>query len=295
MTRRFAVALTVTVAVTLASALAAAPVPAAAAPDTDARRGPATLDGRVVVIDPGHQLGNRNFPRRTSRLVPAGGFRKACNTTGTATNGGYPEASLTWHVALRLRERLRALGAEVRMTRHSNRPDRWGPCVDERGRAGNRLDDGRAADLKISIHADGAYARGAHGFHVIAPPDRRPWTHDIYRSSRRLALATRAALVDRGLTRATYVAGGDGLDVRRDLGTLNLSDVPVVMVELGNMRHPRDAATMTSAPGRERYARALAAAVRRFLALEKCQVTVSACRNGYGSREHPRAFARLPS
>ena len=47
--------------------------------------------------------GNHNFPRRIHRLVPAGGFRKPCNTTGTATNGGYPEASLTWDVALRAR------------------------------------------------------------------------------------------------------------------------------------------------------------------------------------------------
>lgn len=35
---------------------------------------------------------------------------------------------------------------------------------------------------------------------------------------------------------ASYVAGGDVLDVRSDLGTLNLPDVPTVMVELGNMR-----------------------------------------------------------
>jgi N-acetylmuramoyl-L-alanine amidase len=266
MIRRLAVAM---LAVTMLVA------PASAAPEHSARSGqvrPARvvglvppLEGSVVVVDPGHQLGNHNFPRRIHRLVPAGGFRKACNTTGTATNRGYPEASFTWDVALRLRARLRALGAEVRMTRHSNRQDRWGPCVDERGRAGNILDGGGSADLKVSIHADGFYAVGAYGFHVIAPPDRRPWTHDIYRSSRRLARTTRAALVDKGLTRATYVAGGDGLDVRRDLGTLNLSDVPTVMVELGNMRNPRDAVRMTSPAGRERYARALAVAVRRYL------------------------------
>jgi N-acetylmuramoyl-L-alanine amidase len=193
--------------------------------------------------------------------VPAGGFRKPCNTTGTATNGGYPEASLTWDVAVRLREQLRTLGATVRLTRHGNRQDEWGPCVDVRGRAGND----EKADLKLSIHADGSYARGAHGFHVIMPPDRRPWTHDIYRASRQLAMATRAALVERGLHRATYVAGGDGLDVRRDLGTLNLSDVPTVMVELGNMRSPRDAAQMTRRGGRDRYAHALGLAALRFL------------------------------
>ena len=246
---------------TLASSLLLALVPSAgeAAPDRVDLTPP--LAGKVVVIDPGHQLGNHNFPGPTRRLVPAGGFRKPCNTTGTATNGGYPEASLTWDVAVRLRERLRALGATVRLTRHGNRQDEWGPCVDARGRAGND----EKADLKLSIHADGSYARGAHGFHVIMAPDRRPWTHDIYRASRALAMVTRAALVERGLQRATYVAGGDGLDVRRDLGTLNLSDVPTVMVELGNMRHPRDAALMTRPGGRDRYARALGLAVLRYL------------------------------
>jgi N-acetylmuramoyl-L-alanine amidase len=213
------------------------------------------------VIDPGHQLGNHNFPRQISRLVPAGGFEKPCNTTGTATDGGYPEATLTWQVARLLRARLVSLGATVLMTRHSNRQDRWGPCVDVRGRAGNR----QHADLKISIHGDGSYAAGARGFHVIAPTDRRPWTHDIFRSSRRLAVDTRAALRGVGLHVANYVAGGDGLDFRSDLATINLSNVPTVMVELGNMRNTRDARRMTSRAGRATYARGLALAVRRFL------------------------------
>jgi N-acetylmuramoyl-L-alanine amidase len=219
------------------------------------------LAGRTVVIDPGHQLGNHNYPVEIGRLVPAGGFEKPCNTTGTATNGGYPEATFAWQVARLLEHRLEALGATVRMTRHSNRQDRWGPCVDVRGRAGNRL----PADVKISIHGDGSYAAGAHGFHVIAPTDRKPWTHDIFGPSRRLALDTRTALRGVGLPVATYTAGGDGLDFRSDLGTLNLSNVPTVMVELGNMRNATDAARMTSSSGRATYARGLARGLRAFL------------------------------
>jgi N-acetylmuramoyl-L-alanine amidase len=228
-------------------------------PDTTGISAP--LSGRTVVIDPGHQLGSHNFPRRIARLVPAGGFEKPCNTTGTATNGGYPEATLTWQVARLLRRRLVDLGATVLMTRHSNSQDRWGPCVDVRGRYGDR----RHADLKISIHGDGSYVPGARGFHVIAPADRRPWTHAIFRPSRRLARDTRAALEGVGLHVANYVAGGDGLDFRADLATLNLSHMPAVMVELGNMRNPYDARRMTSAAGRATYARGLALAVRRFL------------------------------
>jgi N-acetylmuramoyl-L-alanine amidase len=214
------------------------------------------LVGRTIVLDPGHQLGNHNFPRKCARLVPAGGMRKPCNTTGTATRGGYPEATFNWQVAQLLAARLRGLGADVMMTRHSNRQDRWGPCVDVRGRAGNRV----GADLKISIHGDGATGRGARGFHVIAPTNRRPWTHDIFRPSRRLARETRAALRRAGLPVANYTAGGDGIDFRSDLGTLNLADIPSVMVELGNMRSPRDARRMTTRQGHATYARALARA-----------------------------------
>ena len=53
-----------------------------------------------------------------------------------------------------------------------------------------------------------------------------------------LARSVRAGLVRAGVPVANYIAGGDGLDVRSDLGTLNLSDIPTVMVELGNMRNP---------------------------------------------------------
>ena len=218
------------------------------------------LAGRTIVLDPGHQLGNHHFPRRTGRLVPAGGFRKPCNTTGTSTRAGFPEATFTWRVTTRLRARLERLGARVMLTRHSNRQDRWGPCVDTRGRMGNRV-----ADLRLSVHGDGSHVRGARGFHVIAPTDRRRWTHDIHDSSARLARQARSSMRAAGVPVATYTAGGRGLVFRSDLGTLNLSDIPAVMVELGNMRSARDARRMTSRRGQATYARALESAVLGFL------------------------------
>ncbi len=226
-----------------------------------ARQARPPLAGRVIVVDPGHQLGNHNYPSKINRPVPAGGFTKPCNTTGTATNGGYPEATFAWRVSRVLQHRLERLGATVKLTRTTNSERAWGPCVDVRGRAGNKVH----ADAKISVHGDGSTTAGARGFHVIAPTDRRPWTHDIYRPSKRLAVDTRAALEHRGLPVANYIAGGDGLDFRSDLGTLNLSDIPTVMVELGNMRNAGDAHRMTSPQGRHRYAAALADALRRFL------------------------------
>jgi N-acetylmuramoyl-L-alanine amidase len=214
----------------------------------------------TIALDPGHQLGNHNFPRQINALVPAGGFRKPCNTTGTATNTGVAEATVNMLLARAVTRRLRALGAHVRLTRLTNSQHRWGPCVDTRGRFGKRV----GAKLMVSLHADGA-ASSAHGFHVIAPTRRSPWTTDIAGRSLRLAKALRAGLTHAGVPRSTYVGGGTALDVRSDLGTLNESDVPIAMIEIGNMRNAGDAHRMTTHAGRARYARAVVRGIRAYL------------------------------
>ncbi|RLV51118.1 N-acetylmuramoyl-L-alanine amidase [Nocardioides mangrovicus] len=232
-------------------------VSAPAASSTASSSGP--LAGRTVVIDPGHQLGNARFPRQINAPVDAGGFDKPCNTTGTATNAGYPEATFAWKVAVGVRDRLRALGATVIMTRHSNSRAKWGPCVDVRGKIGDRGYRGRTsdADLKLSIHGDGS-AAGNHGFHVIVATAKKA-------ESMPYALDTRAALQRAGFVRSTYIGAGTALSVRGDLGTLNWSDMPTVMVELGNMRNAGDARVMRSAAGQRRYATALASAAQTYL------------------------------
>jgi N-acetylmuramoyl-L-alanine amidase len=209
------------------------------------------LAGRVVAIDPGHQLGNSRFPAQVSRRVWVG-LWKPCNTTGTATTGGFPEATFTWRVSRRLKARLEALGATVRMTRTTNSRSDWGPCIDARGRFGGKV----GADLAVSVHGDGA-APSTRGFFVIRPGVRTGYTDDIAGRSARLARRVRAGLLAVGF-RLSSAYGGDGLDTRRDLGTLNMADVPTVLVELGNMRNARDARCMTSSRCRDRYARGLA-------------------------------------
>ena len=225
-----------------------------------ARSAPASLplSGMVVAIDPGHQLGNSRHLKKINRLVWVG-LWKPCNTAGTATNSGFPEATFTWRVAKALRKRLRALGATVHMTRTTNSYADWGPCVGTRGRFGAKVH----ADVEISLHGDGA-ASSQHGFFVIRPGLRAGYTDDIFTSSHRFAKAVHAGLLAAGFHRSTAY-GGDGYDVRRDLGTLNMADVPTVMVELGNMRNAGDARCMTSHTCRGRYADGLAGGIRQFL------------------------------
>lgn len=215
------------------------------------------LAGTVVAIDPGHNQHNFEHLAQISQLVPAGGFRKACDTTGTQTADGYSEAAYNLDVATRLARVLRTAGATVVLTRNAHTP--WGPCINERAAIGNRAH----ADAAISIHADGGPVAG-RGFEVIYPPDRGI-TRRIALTSARLALDVRNAYAaGTGMPYATYV-GTDGLDVRSDLGGLNLSTVPKVFIETGNMRNAADAALLESSAFRQRAAAAIASGLERFL------------------------------
>jgi N-acetylmuramoyl-L-alanine amidase len=215
------------------------------------------LAGITVAIDPGHNGGNSSHPARISRLAWAGTAWKACNTVGTRTASGYTEHRFNFAVALRVKARLEALGATVRMTRTSDTG--VGPCVDVRGRFGAKVH----AELMVSIHADGS-SSSHRGFFVMRPGVINGYTDDISTGSRRLAASVRGGLLAAGLPIANYYTS-TGIAVRLDLATLNRSDVPVVMVELGNMRNAGDARRMTSATGRARYAAGITAGIRRYL------------------------------
>lgn len=221
---------------------------------TPTRYGP--LRGLRILLDPGHDLGNFSHTRQ---IAPGSwpGLRKGCNTTGTATDSGYPEATYTFDVVARLRALLVSQGATVIVTRDRNTRASWGPCVAARGELGRQV----RADLTVSVHADGAPARG-HGFHIIAPAYAKGFTDDIARPSLRLARMMVAGMSGAGMVRSTYL--DRTIQVRSDQETLRNSDVPAVIVETMNMRNRADARTATSAAGRERVARALDAGILRY-------------------------------
>ena len=228
---------------------------AEAAPAND---GP--LVGVVIAVDPGHQLGNSNpkFAAQMKQTKFNGTIVKSCNTTGTATNKGLPEATMNWRVANDLKKLLESQGATVHLTRTTNSSNSWGPCVWDRGAFGAKV----KADLMVSIHGDGAKAQG-RGFHVIAPAKIKGWTADISAQSRKLANSMISAMETAGVTPSTYLSSP--LSVRSDQSTLNFSDVPAIIIELGNMRNKADAARMSSSAGQNFYAQALAAGIAKYL------------------------------
>jgi N-acetylmuramoyl-L-alanine amidase len=77
--------------------------------------------------------------------------------------------------------------------------------------------------------------------------------------SRALAVRLRSRIHSvTGMPRSTYIGRGTALSVRKDIAGLNLSKVPAVMLEAGNMRNSRDAKLLTSVGFRKSLAIALA-------------------------------------
>nr|WP_275955192.1 N-acetylmuramoyl-L-alanine amidase [Planomonospora venezuelensis] len=236
-----------------ASGTAEAPAPGGEA------AGAKPLQGKVVVIDPGHNERNHRHTAEINRQVDVLTQKKACDTTGTATASGYSEAAFAWDVSLRMKRILEARGAQVRLTRSADTP--YGPCITERAAIGNRPP---RADAAISVHADGS-ATGNHGFHVIMPKKISSQTSRMVAESEKLGRAVRDSFRrGTGLPYSTYI-GDRALNFRNDLGGLNLSTVPKVFIECGNMKNPAEAAKFQDAGFRKRIATALANGIQSYL------------------------------
>lgn len=221
-----------------------------------------SLAGKTVVIDPGHNPNNREHAAEINQYVDIGTGRKPCDTTGTVTESGYSEAEFTLDLARRVMTELRERGATVELTHQGSRP--WGPCVDDRAKAGNEAD----ADAAVSIHADGAPA-DARGFHVILPDsvnEGRADTRAVTGPSRELGQQLAASFRKFTDARpAPYAGDGEGTDTRADLGGLNLTRVPKVFLECGNMRNAKDAALLTDRKWRGRAAHGVSEGIAEFL------------------------------
>jgi N-acetylmuramoyl-L-alanine amidase len=218
---------------------------------------PLPLAGRVVGIDPGHNGGNFSDPGYIDQQIWNGQESEDCDTTGTEAADGFTEASFNFDVATYLKADLVAAGATVVMTRQDNTG--VGPCVTTRAQIINNAH----ADVAIDIHADGGPSWG-RGFTVLEPAADGP-NDGVISSSLQFGADVRAALLsDTSMPESNY-DGANGLVTRDDLAGLNLTTVPKVLVECGNMPNPTDAALLESPAFQQQLAGAFTAAIMVFL------------------------------
>jgi len=213
------------------------------------------LAGKVIGIDPGHNGLNGTDPTFLNHQIWNGREDENCNTTGTQTAGGYTEALFNWNVATYLVHDLHKDGAKTVLTRHNNHG--VGPCVNVRSTVLNHT------DVAIDIHADGGPTWG-RGFTVLEPVADGP-NDKVIGSSIRFGSYVHAAFIAGTPCGPANYYGHNGYIFRDNLAGLNLTAVPKVLIECGNMPNAEDAALLTSSKAQREIARALEAAIIRFL------------------------------
>jgi N-acetylmuramoyl-L-alanine amidase len=220
--------------------------------------GSGALAGKVVGIDPGHNGLNASDPGFIDQPVYNGTGDEPCDTTGTETASGYTEAEFNFEVATDLQADLQAEGATVVLTRTNN--DGVGPCVTTRAAIINDA----AANVAVDIHADGG-PPGGSGFSVLEPVADGP-NDGVLGSSDTFGSMLRDAFgAGTGMPVADYGGAVDGLVPRNDLAGLNLTTVPKVLIEIGNMQNAGDAALEVTASFQQAAATAIAQAITEFL------------------------------
>jgi N-acetylmuramoyl-L-alanine amidase len=219
--------------------------------------GSAPLTGKTVGIDPGHNGLNYSDPGFIDQPVFNGTGSETCDTTGTETASGYTEAQFNFNVATSLQADLEAEGARVVLTRTNN--SGVGPCVTTRAAIINNAD----ANVAVDIHADGGPVSG-RGFTVLEPVADGP-NSGVIAQSVVFASVLRDAFAAATPMPVSNYDGVDGLDPRNDLAGLNLTTVPKVLIECGNMQNATDAALLVTPSFQQAAAGAIAQAVTQFL------------------------------
>jgi N-acetylmuramoyl-L-alanine amidase len=215
------------------------------------------LAGKIIGIDPGHNGRNWTDPAFLNHRIWNGREWEGCDTTGTQTAGGYTEARFNFNVAMYLAADLRKDGARIVLTRKNNHG--LGPCVNKRA----YLLDRAHASVSIDIHADYGPPPG-RGFTVLEPVADGP-NDKVIKSSVRFGQDVHLAFLRHTPMKVSNYYGRDGYIFRNDLAGLNLTTMPKVLIECGNMNNTADARLLTTARVQQAIARALVAAIVRFL------------------------------
>ncbi|WP_296392370.1 N-acetylmuramoyl-L-alanine amidase [Williamsia sp.] len=257
------------------AAPAPAPTPAApsssapAAPSSTAPAAPApeqknALASKTVFLDPGHQGSAAGNDLR--KQVPDGrGGKKDCQTTGAVGVNKAAEHTVNWDVVQLVKAGLESQGAKVVLSRADDKG--WGGCVDERANAANAS----KADLAVNVHADSTSTTAdpaKKGFHIIVPklPVPDPTVSLVQSTTGRKAAETmRDSFKAAGFPPANYAGVNDGLQARSDIAAVNLTKVPDVFIEMGNLANPAEADALAGKTGQVKYAVAIIDGIAKTL------------------------------
>lgn len=191
-----------------------------------------TLNGRLIVIDPGH--GTINLE---AQIV----------NSGKITRDGQPEHALTIAISQKVGDALQKEGARVVYTRTPYDYWRLGQDAAEDNKARALFANELQAEAYVSIHCDWTPRSTIHGVTTLYEvPESRRLAESIHREMVR------------------HLKAKDRKVVRDNFTVLDHTRMPAVIVETGFMSHRSESRKLSNPAYQEKIAHAITDGLRRF-------------------------------
>ena len=212
---------------------------------------PVATGGHKIAIDPGQQK------KQMTEKEPIG--PGAADTTAkmsygaTSTTTGKREYEWSLPFAQRLKTELEARGYEVVLTREEHNVE-----ISNAERA--KFVNESGAELYLSLQADAASNVDAKGIYTQIPSQSNPFVGSLHADCKRLAKLIQNNLINETGTKDRGVQEID------KVATINYSEVPVAVLQLGFMSNKEEDANLWSEEYQDKMVKAICDAIDTYFA-----------------------------